>query len=407
MKTLRPSRRAAVVGVGQIPFKTRYIEKNYQELSFEVAKAALDHAKLRKDDIDSAVYAIYSDMLLRQQTSDNMVHDYLGLTGKPSLRVSAGASTGAFGVRAAVAEVMSGLSDIVLVLSVQKSGDLINTANGHRGEGIMMSESITHDVVWQHPYTPFPPAAWGLILNAHMERYGAPTPEQCAKAALKNHQNSHGNPNAQFKYNLTLEDILYSRIIAWPTTMYECCAFAEGAAAVILASEHVASKITDKPIWITGAGTSVEASSPDMLGESYGRLLATKHAADRAYELSGLKRPADELDVLEVHDIFSGLEILQYEELGLCPIGQGGRLLDEGSVHKSGKHPVNPSGGRVACGHIAGPSEVYSVGEVALQLREEAVGRQVPVRKGKGLVSTVGGPAASLGAVLVMDRNPL
>src|SRR5437764_1031532 len=79
-------------------------------------------------------------------------------------------------LRAAYAEVAAGLSGVVLLLGIQKSGDLINPRSGHRGEGTMMSESITHDVNWQHPYTPFPPAAWGLILTAHMHRWGTPTP---------------------------------------------------------------------------------------------------------------------------------------------------------------------------------------------------------------------------------------
>ncbi|MBI3744281.1 MAG: thiolase family protein [Chloroflexi bacterium] len=388
-----------------MPFRTRYADKNFQELAFEATKAALDDARLTKNDIQSAVYAIYSDMLMRQQTSDCLVHDYLGLSGKPGLRVTAGASTGAFAFRAAYAEIMSGLSDVVLLLAVQKSGDLINAATGHRGDGIMMSESITHDVIWQHPYTPFPPAAWGLALTAHIARYGGPTPEQCARAALKNHRNAHANPNAQFKLNLTLEDILNSRLIAWPTTMYECCPFSEGAAAVVLAADNVAPRITKKPVWVGGVGTSVEGGTVDMSDEWYGRLPALHKAAQAAYHMAGVSDPKSQLDVLEVHDIISGLELLAYEELGLCEPGECGKMIDSGVVEKSGALPVNPSGGRVACGHIAGPSEVFSVGEVALQLRSDAGGRQVPIRRGRGLVSTIGGPAASVAGVIVLEQD--
>lgn len=120
--------------------------------------------------------------------------------------------------------------------------------------------------------------------------------------------------------------------------------------------------------------------------------------------MAGITSPLEELDVAEVHDLYSGLEILAYEELGFCPLGEGGRLIDEGVVEKEGTLPVNPSGGRVACGHIAGPSEVYSLGEVALQLREDAGQRQVKISRGKGLVQTIGGPGASLGAVVILER---
>ena len=397
-------RDVAIIGVGQLPFRARYPEYDYRELSFLAAKVALADAGISIREVDSAVYAIYSDLLMRQQTSDCMVHDYLGLRGKPGLRVTAGASTGAYALRAAYSEVASGLSDIVLLLGVQKSADLINPETGHRGEGVMMSESITHDVTWQLPYTPMPPGAWGVILTAHMEKYGGPTPEQIAKVAVKNHRNAVVNPNAQLRAEFTLEEVLNSRIIAWPTTMYECCLFSEGADAVILAEAQKAKALCQKPVWVKGVGTCHEASIPDMSEEALGRVLAISKAACQAYGMAGITDPLEELDVAEVHDLVSGLEILAYEELGFCPIGEGGRLIDEGVTEKEGRLPVNPSGGRVGCGHIAGPSEVYSIGEVALQLREEAGERQVKINQGRGLVQTVGGPSASLGAVIILQR---
>jgi len=397
-------REVALIGVGQLPFRARYVEYDYRELAFLATRNVLADAGISIGEVDSAVYGIYSDLLMRQQTSDCMIHDYLGLRGKPGLRVTSGASTGAYALRAAYCEVASGLSDIVLLLGVQKSADLINPESGHRGEGIMMSESITHDVIWQHRYTPMPPAAWGVILIAHMEKYGGPTPEQIAKVSVKNHRNALVNPNAQLKMELTVEEVLNSRIIAWPTTMYECCLFSEGAAAVILAEAEKAKALCDKPIWIRGVGTCHETAIPDMSEEAIGRTLAISGAARQAYRMAGITSPLEELDVAEVHDLYSGLEILAYEELGFCPLGEGGRLIDEGVVEKEGTLPVNPSGGRVACGHIAGPSEVYSLGEVALQLRGDAGQRQVKISRGKGLVQTVGGPGASLGAVVILER---
>lgn len=398
-------RRVAVIGVGSLPFRTRYPEKNFQELAIEATELALQDARAEIGDIDSAVYAIYSDLLMRQQTPETMVHEYIGLLGKPAIRITAGASTGTHAIRVAYAEIACGMSDVVLVLGVQKSGDLINPETQHRGEGTMMSESITHDTIWQHPYTPFPPAAWGLILTAHMDRWGGPTEEQIALVAVKNHRNALRNPYAQLKLDLTVDEVLSSRLIAWPTTMYEACLFSEGAAAVILAAEERVKDFSGLPIWITGIGTSHDSSSPRLEPEWFGRLASVKQATNHAYAMAGVTDPPEQLDVVELHDLFAGLEILGYEELGLCETGEGGRLIEEGTVEMNGRIPVNPSGGRLACGHIAGPSEIYSVGEVATQLRGLADDRQVQIRTGRGVVSAVGGQCASVAATIVLERS--
>jgi len=399
------SRKVAVVGIGQLPFKTRYPTHNFQELAFEVTALALKDAGIGVGDVDSAVYAIYSDMLLRQQTPETLIHEYLGLTGKPALRVTAGASTGTYALRTAFAEIAAGMVDVVLLVGTQKSGDLVNPETMHRGEGTMMSESITHDVNWQHPYTPFPPSAWGLIVTAHMSRWGTPSETQIAQVAVKNHRNAFLNPNAQLRLDVSVDEVLNSRLIAWPTTMYEACLFSEGACAIILASAEAADRIGKPPIWVSGVGTSHEASTPYIDEERLGRIPAIEKSARAAYEMAGIQSPRHDFDVIELHDLFAALEILTYEELGLCSPGEGGQLVDEGATEMAGDIPVNPSGGRLACGHIAGPSEVYSIAEVALQLREEAGERQVPIDRGRGLVSTVGGQCASLGAAVVLERG--
>lgn len=397
--------RVGIAGVGQLPFKTRYADKNYQELAFEATEAALMDAKLSIRQMDGAIYAIYSDLLMRQQTPETMVHEYIGMMGKPALRITAGASTGTYALRAAYAEVAAGLAESILLLGIQKSGDLINPETGHRGEGTMMSESITHDVNWQHPYTPFPPAAWGVILTAHMHRWGTPTLEQMARVSVKNHRNAFKNPNAQLRLDVDVQEVLNSRLIAWPTTMYEACLFSEGAAAVVVVSEDFAARNGLKPVWISGVGTSHDASSPRIEPELLGRMPAISQAAEQAYRMAGITDPRNELDVIELHDLFAGLEVLTYEELNLCAPGRGGDLIDQGVVEMDGELPVNPSGGRLACGHIAGPSEVYSIGEIVLQLRGEAGERQVAIRHGRGLVATVGGQCASLGAVIVLEND--
>ena len=399
------NRKVAVMGIGQLPFRSRYADRNAQELAYEASALALDDAGIGFGDVNSAIYAIYSDLLLRQQTPETMIHEYLGLAGKPALRVTAGASTGTYALRVAFAEIAAGLVNVVLLVGVQKSGDLVNPETLHRGEGTMMSESITHDVNWQHPYTPFPPSAWGLVVTAHMQRWGSPNEEQIAKVAVKNHKNAFLNPYAQLRIDVSVEDVLNSRLIAWPTTMYEACLFSEGACAVVLTSAGVAARLGQPPIWVSGVGTSHDTSTPYIDDEMLGRMPSIRTSAEAAYRMAGVTDPRRELDVIELHDLVAAFELLGYEELGLCQPGEGGRLIDEGVTELTGELPVNPSGGRMACGHIAGPSEVYSVAEVTAQLRGAAGERQVPLRSGRGLVSTVGGQCASLGAAVILERD--
>ena len=126
-----------------------------------------------------------------------------------------------------------------------------------------------------------------------------------------------------------------------------------------------------------------------------GRIPCQDIATKKAYDFARVKEPLNELDVVELHDLLSGVEIISYEELGLCKLGEGGRLIDEGITERDGLLPVNPSGGMIGNGHATGASGVSRVGEVALQLRGEAGKRQVKIRHGRGLISCIGGPAIS------------
>ena len=223
------------------------------------------------------------------------------------------------------------------------------------------------------------------------------------KGFCEESQERTANPEAQLKLELSVEDVLNSRIIAWPTTMYECCLYSDCAAALILASEDRAKEICDNPIWVSGISVSSSASTR-FVPETLGRMMGVNVAAKKAYEMAGIRDPSKELDVLEVYDLISGVEILTCEELGLCELGEGGRLVDEGVFERDGSLPVNPSGGRVACGHVGGVSDVYSMAYVVRQLQEWAGETQVPIRYGKGLVESIHGYAGLTG-VAIFERQ--
>ncbi len=397
-------KRVAAVGIGQLPFRSRYADKSYPVLAHEATEKALQDARLTLNDIDAVVYSIYCPLMMRQDSPDIFVQDYLGLQGKPSLRVAAGAATGGCALYTTMMQIASGVARTVLLVAVQKGSDFFSAATRSRGDGFNKAMSISGDSIWSQPVvvggTPPTLTLWYVV--PHLHKYGNPTPEQVAKVSVKNHKNALVNPLAQLKVDLTVEDVMYSRIIAWPTTMYECCLMSDGASAMVFASEERAREITDTPIWMSGAGISYYPPSHSAAG--LGRMVGVHEAAQRAYQMAGVKNPRQEIDVAEVHDLISGLEVITYEELGLCDIGEGGRLVDEGVTEKTGDVPVNPSGGRVACGHVAGVSEISSACDVVAQLREKAGNIQVPIRKGKGVVETISGGANQC-TVTVFERR--
>jgi acetyl-CoA acetyltransferase len=120
--------------------------------------------------------------------------------------------------------------------------------------------------------------------------------------------------------------------------------------------------------------------------------------------MAGITKPIDQLDLIQVQDLITGVEIMAYEELALCALGEGGDLVDDGVVDRDGRVPANLDGGRIACGHVGGVSGAYAACEIIRQLREEAGDRQVPIRNGRGLMQCIEGHA-SMTAVTVFDRG--
>lgn len=397
-------KRVAAIGVGQMPFRSRWAEKSYLAMGKEVTQKALEDAHLTRDDLDAVVYSIYCEMMERQYRPAQFLHDYLDMAYKPGMRVDAATAGGCFSLDEARMMIAAGQADIVLVLGVQKGQDFYAFETKSRGDGFLRGMYISSEGTWVQPV--FPSLAALLTLMTwvpHLEKYGNPTPEQVAKASVKNHLNALPNPYAQLKMELTVEDVMNARIIGWPTTMYEACLMSDIACAVILASEEKAKKLTDHPIWLSGIGISNYPSNRLAL-EDLGRMKGTNMAAKSAYKQAGITKPMEQLDVIECHDIVSSCELLAYEELELCGLGECGSLIDQGITLKTGKLPVNPSGGRVGCGHAASVSDLMSAAAIVLQLREQAPGIQVPIKKGKGLVQAIDG-IASLSSVTIFERD--
>ncbi len=209
---------------------------------------------------------------------------------------------------------------------------------------------------------------YAAIIRGHMAQYGT-TQETIAKVAVKNHHHGALNPRAQYQEEVTVEEVLASREVAYPLTLLMCSPIGDGAAAALIVSpEYAKRKGLDGPK--VAASVIVSGNLPDSGDE-----LAEPRAAKLAYEMAGLG--PDDIDVAEVHDATAAAEILAYEDLGFCARGEGGGLVEDGVTTLGGRLPVNTSGGLVSKGHPVGATGIAQICEISWQLRGDAGPRQV------------------------------
>ncbi|MBU4302467.1 MAG: thiolase family protein [Actinobacteria bacterium] len=386
----------AVMGVGNTPFKARHIDKTFPRLAYESVKAALEDAGATKEDIGSTVYAIYNDFFEHCAMPDLHIHYQLGLARKPGSRITCGGATGGYAVRAAVAEVASGMHDVVMVVGVEKVGDVANVFD--------MVKSITYaaDPFFEASLGASPAGSYGGAILWHMENYGT-TEEDMARVVVKNKGNARNNPDAQSPMEVTVEDVLGSPLIIYPLKILDHCLNSEGAATIILASEKAVGRFSSDPVWITGVGASTESgrqAERDDAGKSL--FPAVRASALEAYEMAGVADPGSAIQVAEVYDSFSGVEICLYEEFGLCGWGEGVQFLTDGRADMGGSNPVNPSGGLIGGEHAIGATGVYQVVEIVRQIRGEAGARQVP-HVTRGLAQSMGGARGAYSVSIVVE----
>jgi len=373
-------RRVAVVGVGMSAFGVRN-DVTIQELVWEAVREALDDSGLEQKDIELSVVGTVNTRGYELMPAV-VVNEYSGLTGRGPVRVEAACATGSAALWTAYSAVASGQVDVAIAIGVEKMNE-VDTATSLAVGG------RAGNYLWEfHMYGTTFPAYYAFYATAHMQKFGT-TEEQMAMVAVKNHKYASRNPKAHFQFEVTLEEVLKSRPIAWPLKLLDCSPISDGAAAAVLASEDVAGKITDTPVWIEAIGYSSDTSNftrrPHYLG-----LEATRKAAEMAYRRSGVE--PRQVEVAEVHDCFTIAEIMAYEDLGWVEKGKGGIFIAEGQSELGGKVSVNLSGGLKAKGHPLGATGLAQIYELVKQLREERErGRQAPLRNYIALGHNVGG----------------
>jgi len=371
-------REVAIIGVGMHPFG-RFLDKSLGDLARVAVWNAIEDAGIPPKDIQAAYVANSLGGLVTGQEGirGQVILRDAGLSGMPIINVENACASGTTALRGLWLEIASGVCDVGLALGVEKLF-LPRTADSIE---ILMADSEIRLKNMGFQFTGW----YAMELRKYMAKYGW-TKWHFAKVVEKNSSNGSLNPNAQHRTPLSVEDVLNSRLIAEPLTLYMCSSMGDGAAAAILCSKDKAKQYTSKPL--VEVASCVLKSGLFMDPRDATRPSITTLVAGDAYEQAGLG--PEDIDVAEVHDAMAPSELYHYEDLGFCEKGGGALMIEQGRTKLTGDIPVNPSGGLAAKGHPIAATGVAQVAEIVWQLRGEADQRQIANHK-VGLIENSGG----------------
>jgi acetyl-CoA C-acetyltransferase len=292
-------------------------------------------------------------------------------------RVDQTSASGGAGVYAAWQSVASGVSDVTLLVGGEKM------THRSTAEATDVIASLTHPVEYKHGLTL--PAFAGLTARLYLDTYDAPR-EALGKVAVKNHRNGLDNPHAQFRKEVSLEEVLTSPVVADPLRLYDFCPITDGSAALLLCPESVARDLGEPYSLVTGVAGATDTHVVHERADPT-TMRGVVESSRAAYEMAD--RDPGDVDVAELHDMFTILEVLQSEDLGFFEKGRGWEAVEDGVTDRDGDLPVNTSGGLKSKGHPLGASGVAQVYEVHRQVTDTAGPRQVDADV--GLACNVGG----------------
>ena len=384
------SRSVYVVAGGLTDFRKFYPEKQSTELCLEAIKMAvednlgMDPCEF-KELVNFCVLSQFADHFGDQLLAGAKIHDAIGFDPLGNIEVKTGGATGGSSVLAGVMAVASGYASLVPVIGWERM-DEVDTRQGNAYIASAACKDFESELGWLYS------SYYALMMQRYIYENN-PNRETLAKIAQKNHNYARFSPYSQLPENLTIEEIMKSKVVSDPLTFPECCAMSVGAACLILADEENAFKLTDHPVLVkgTGAGTHTlrtadRRNMPILLLPHEGRnlyenrandwpgftgFLAARFAAYQAYNMAGINNPLEDFDVLETHDAFTVSDIQTYEDIGLRPYGQGAEFIESGDAYLDGRLPTNLSGGLLGSMHSVGATGIFQLVEIFWQLRRE------------------------------------
>ncbi len=380
-----------VLGSAMIKF-TKYLDRNIKSLTGEALDLVLKDCGLSPGDVQAAWFSNsgWGIHTFQHCIRGQVALSANGLEGIPITNVENACASGSTAFNAAWTAVKAGLYDCVLAVGAEKlySEDRAKVMQGFMAgmdvEVVMEQMAKFADEERKRKekearekgidLPPEKPGGHSVFMDwyavgarRHMEKYGT-TQKQLAAIAAKNHNNSTLNPLAQYTFPQTIEQVLEDREISWPLTRAMCAPIGDGAAAAVLCSEGFLKKHP------TGRAVKVLASVLQS-GNLHGPSDVSARSAKKAYEMAGVG--PEDIDLAEVHDATAFGELHQVEQMGFCPVGEGGPFAERGQTSLGGKIPINTSGGLISRGHPIGASGLAMIYELVTQLRGEADKRQV------------------------------
>jgi acetyl-CoA acetyltransferase len=390
---------AIIAGVGMTHFG-KHMETGLKAIGAEAVKSAIADAGIDQNDLEAAWVGNAAAGLVTGQECirGQVVLRSIGLGRLPVINVENACASASTALHQAAAMVTAGLYDVVLALGVEKLYHADKKKSFGAFSGAVDVEAMQEIMKRLQESAKQGGAKSGAsgagekrsmfmdiyaaAARAHMKQYGT-TVEQFAGVSAKNSFHGSLNPRAQFRECLSVEDVLAAPMIAEPLTRPMCSPIGDGAAAVVLVSEAKARELgIRKQVRVV---SSVLRSGWDHAFDEEG---LGEVCSREAYEEAGVG-PTD-LDVVELHDASAPAEVMAYEYLGMCPKGDGGKLISEGATRLGGRVPVNTSGGLLRKGHPVGATGIAQIVELTEQLQGRSGDRQVESAK-IGLAQNGGG----------------
>lgn len=383
-------RKVVIAGVGMTAFG-KFLDRNLKSLSEEAVKIALDDAGVEAKDVDTVYFGnaaagvVTGQEMIRAQSSLRNT----GLAGKPMFNIENACASSSTAFHLAHLAVASGQCETALVVGTEKlSHEDKAISFGAFGKAVDLEEPLPTDLG---------KGSGSLFMDIYaaktrkwMEKTGA-TAEDFAAVCVKSRKAGSLNPFAQFRKETSIEEVLNSRMVSDPLTLFMCSSIGDGASAIFICSEDYAKKLDVKPVYVR-ASSIVTATDPMT------ELVAVR-AARKAYEEAAIG--PEEIHVAELHDASAPAELMHYENLGFCKDGDAPALIRSGATDIGGRISVNPSGGLLSRGHPVGATGAAQIVELTYQLRGTAGKRQRPDAK-VALAENNGGQMAGDSAVALV-----
>ena len=390
-------KRVAVVGVGQTKFSGAQ-EKTNVELFSEAALDAIIKSSMSPKDVQALFLGnALGDFSEGQGMVQAFIADSIGTENIPANKYDSACASASVAIRDAFMLVASGYYDLVLAGGTERAATM-GTPLATR------TFAMFSDSRYEYPCGITFPGVFALLAHLYASRYEMPLPklkEQMAAVSVQSYRHGRHNAKAQLRKEVTIEMVLDSFMVATPLQLHDCCPFSDGAAAIVIAAEDTARKLTDKPVYIIGAG---QASSGPLLSQQgyLPRLRARELSAKQAYAMAGIT--PEDIDVCELHDCFSIASLIAAEGLGFFGYGKSGEAWQKGQADIGGQVAINPSGGLKAKGHPIGATGAAQVYEIVKQLRGQVEPERQVAGARTGMTDTLGGDGGTV-CNLILKRG--